>query len=112
METKITILISHRLLVRTLHFVAEIKDAQTEFLLAASIVKQMEIQFNSIRQENDKQFINLSKKIDRKYHADAVRYSRAIGSAFTVDSFDLIKIDLSYFRDPSDAQTFSDVVCL
>ena len=72
----------------------------------------MEIQFNSIRQENDKQCINLSKTIDRKYHADAVSYSRAVRSAFTVDSSDLIQIDLSYFRDPSDTQTFNDLVCL
>jgi hypothetical protein len=81
METKITILTSHRLLVHMLHFFTERKDAQSEFLLAASILKQMEIQFNSIWQENDKQFIRLSKKIDRKYHADAVSYPGAIKSA-------------------------------
>ena len=38
-------------------------------------MKRMDSLFNTIRQENEKQFIHLSKKIDRKHHIDSVRYS-------------------------------------
>ncbi|CAF4349298.1 unnamed protein product [Rotaria sp. Silwood2] len=55
-----------------------------------SLIKHMDIQFNSIPQENDKQFLQLSKKIDHKH---------------TFDS-----IDLSSFRESGQHEKFGDVM--
>ena len=56
--------------------------------------------------------MKLSKKIDRKYNADAVSYSASVKAAFTHGPLDLTKIDLSCFRDASDDQAINNVVCL
>ncbi|CAM4946159.1 unnamed protein product [Rotaria socialis] len=54
------------------------------------LIKDLDIQFNSIRQENEKQFVRLSKKIDRKHHIDI--------------------IDLSSFHESSKDEKFDDVI--
>ncbi|CAM4952234.1 unnamed protein product [Rotaria socialis] len=54
------------------------------------LIKDLDIQFNSIRQENEKQFVRLSKKIDRKHHIDI--------------------IDLSSFHESSKDEKFDDVM--
>ncbi|CAF1389510.1 unnamed protein product [Rotaria sp. Silwood1] len=57
---------------------------------ASSLIKHIDIQFKTIRQENEKQYMLLSKKIDRKNQFNA--------------------IDLSSFRESSQDQKFDDVI--
>ncbi|CAF1498432.1 unnamed protein product [Rotaria sordida] len=67
-----------------------IKLMYNPFFVASSLIKHIDIQFNTIRQENEKQYMQLSKKIDRKHHFDT--------------------IDLSSFRESGQDQKFDDVI--
>ncbi|CAF1526188.1 unnamed protein product [Rotaria sordida] len=68
----------------------QVKLMYNPFFVASSLIKHIDIQFNTIRQENEKQYMQLSKKIDRKHHFDT--------------------IDLSSFRESGQDQKFDDVI--
>ncbi|CAF1470043.1 unnamed protein product [Adineta ricciae] len=60
------------------------------FSSASSLMKHIDVQFKVIREENEKQYTQLSKKIDRKYQFDT--------------------IDISSFRESNENARFDDVV--
>ncbi len=82
------------------------------FSLESCLMKHMNIQFNSMRQENQQQFLQLSKKIDQKHHIESVRYLHSYYLLFDILHFSL-QMDLSSFRTPGCNHTSDEpVVCL
>ncbi|CAM4914167.1 unnamed protein product [Rotaria socialis] len=60
------------------------------FLTASSIIQHLDVVLDSIRQENQKYFVQLSKKIEKSNHVN--------------------DIDISAYREPGTSQTQEDVM--